>query len=38
MEKDEDHANDPLNDSILNQENIIDATNSTDGEEQTHEK
>jgi len=38
MEKDEDHANDPLNDSILNQENIIDATNSTDGEGQTHEK
>lgn len=38
MEKDEDHANDAMNDSILNQENVIDVTNNTDAEEQTLEK
>lgn len=30
MEKDEDHAFDPMNDSILNQENIINDTNNTE--------
>jgi hypothetical protein len=30
MEKDEDHAFDAMNDSILNQENIMNDTNNTE--------